>query len=179
MQHIFPGRGKKIFLPPTWLRAWCTVLYPPLCLLKFLNHEKDVTSTNVVSVCFPGCVHSDRSTPFVSRGTRSFLTTRGISSSTSTPYHPQWNNQCELSNQTIWRTTNLLLHSKHLSDEDWEAVLPEALHAVCSLVCLSTNETPHECFFRFFPQSHDWFRTPFMVTAPWTCTFAPPRSQQR
>ena len=27
---------------------------------------------------FPGCVHSDRGAPFVSRETRSFLTTRGI-----------------------------------------------------------------------------------------------------
>jgi len=30
-----------------------------------------------------------------------------------------------------------------------ETVLPEALHAVRSLVCLSTNETPHERFLRF------------------------------
>jgi len=28
-------------------------------------------------------------------------------------------------------------------------VLPEALHAVRSLVCLATNETPHEYYFRF------------------------------
>jgi len=28
-------------------------------------------------------------------------------------------------------------------------VLPEALHAVRSLVCLATNETPHEGLFRF------------------------------
>jgi len=91
---------------------------------------------------FPGCVHSDRGAPFVSRETRSFLTTR-------TPYHPQGNNQSERSNQTIWRTIKLLLQSKRLSEEDWEAVLPEALHAVRSLVCLSTNETPHERFLRF------------------------------
>jgi len=37
---------------------------------------------------FPGCVHSDRGAPFVSRETRSFLTIRGISFSTSAPYHP-------------------------------------------------------------------------------------------
>jgi len=37
---------------------------------------------------FPGCVHSDRGA-LLSRETISFLTTRGISFSTSTPYHPQ------------------------------------------------------------------------------------------
>ena len=98
---------------------------------------------------FPGCVHSNRGVPFVSRETRSFLATRGISFSTSTPYHPQGNSQCERSNQTIWRTTKLLLHTNRLSKELWETVLPETLHAVRSLVCLSTNETPHERFLRF------------------------------
>jgi len=102
---------------------------------------------------FSGCVHSDRGAPFASRETRSFLATRGISFSTSTPYHPQGNSRCERSNQTIWRTIKLLLHSKRLSEELWETVLPEALHAVRSLVCLSTNETPHERFLRFpFPR---------------------------
>jgi len=94
-------------------------------------------------------VHSDRGAPFVSRETRSFLATRGISFSTSTPYHPQGNSQCELSNQTIWRTIKLLLHSERLSADLWATVLPEAHHAVRSLVCLSTNETPHERFLRF------------------------------
>ena len=69
--------------------------------------------------------------------------------STSTPYYPQGNSQCERSNQTIWPTIKLLLHSKRLSEKDWEALLPEALHAVQSLVCLSTNETPHKRFLRF------------------------------
>ena len=38
---------------------------------------------------------------------------------------------------------------QNLHEEQWEGVLPEALHAVRSLVCLSTNETSHERFFRF------------------------------
>ena len=64
-------------------------------------------------------------------------------------YHPQGNSQCERSNQTIWLTIKLLLHSKRLSEEDWEAVLVEAPQAVRSLVCFSTYETPHERFLRF------------------------------
>jgi len=85
---------------------------------------------------FPGCVQRDRGVPFVFWETRSFLVTRGISFSTSTPYHPQGNSQCERSNQTIWRTIKLLLHSERLSEDLWETVQPEALHAVRSLVCL-------------------------------------------
>ena len=99
---------------------------------------------------FPGCVHSDKGAPFVCQETRSFLAIHGISISTSTPYHPQGNSLCERSNQTIWRTIKLLLHSARLSKDLWETVLPEALHAVRSLVCLSTlNETPNERFLRF------------------------------
>ena len=98
---------------------------------------------------FPGCVRSDRDAPFLSRETRFFLAIRGITFSTSTPYYPQGNSQCERSNQTIWRTIKLLLHSERLSEDLWETVLPEGLHAVRSLVCLSTNETPHERFLRF------------------------------
>ena len=59
---------------------------------------------------------------------------------------------CERSNQIIWRicwTIKLLLHSEHLSEDLCETVLPDALHAVRSLACPSTNETPHEPFLRF------------------------------
>jgi len=98
---------------------------------------------------FPCSIHSDRGASFVSRETLSFLTARGISFSTLSPYHPQGNGQCERINQTIWRTIKLILHGKNLHEGQWEGVLPEALHAVRSLVCLSTNETPHERFFRF------------------------------
>jgi len=98
---------------------------------------------------FPSCIHSDRGAPFVSRETRGFLTERGITFSTSTPYHPEGNSQCERMNQTMWRTIKLLLHGKRLPEERWESALLEALHVIGSLVCLSTNETPHERLFSF------------------------------
>jgi len=59
------------------------------------------------------------------------------------------NSQCERADQTVWRTVKLLLHDKILSEDWWEMVLSETLHAVRSLVCLATNETPHERLFRF------------------------------
>ena len=42
-----------------------------------------------------------------------------------------------------------MLHDKCLPEERWESVLLEALNVIHSLVCLSTNETPHEHLFRF------------------------------
>ena len=75
---------------------------------------------------FPCSIHSDCGVSFVSRETRSFLTARGISFSTSSPYHPQGNGQCERINQTIWRTIKFILHGKNLHEGQWESVLTEA-----------------------------------------------------
>ena len=36
-----------------------------------------------------------------------------------------------------------------MSEERWEDVLPESLHAIRSLVCLATNETPYDRMFKF------------------------------
>ena len=43
----------------------------------------------------------------------------------------------------------LILKTKQLPTSSWEAVLPKALHAVRSLLCTSTNATPHEWFLSF------------------------------
>ena len=43
----------------------------------------------------------------------------------------------------------LALRSKQLPTTHWESVLPEALHSIRSLLCVSTNCTPHERFFNF------------------------------
>ena len=50
-------------------------------------------------------------------------------------------------------TIKLKLHERWLSEERWEDVLPESLHAMLSLVCLATNETPHDCMFKFYRRS--------------------------
>ena len=117
---------------------------------------------------FPCCVHSDRGSSFVSEETRSFLSSRGISFSTSTAYHPTGNSQCERYNQTIWRTVKLLLHGRRLPEDKWEVVLAEALHAVRSLVCLSTNETPHERMFRFSRKALNGTALPSWLLTPGT-----------
>ena len=57
-------------------------------------------------------------------------------------------------NANVWirlfgELSSLFCIGRNLHEGLWESVLPEALHAVRSLVCLSTNETPHQRFFRF------------------------------
>ena len=98
---------------------------------------------------FPSYVHSDRGSSFMSHELKSYLRARGIASSRSTPYHPCSNGQCERCVQTVWRTVKLKLHERSLSEERWEDVLPESLHAIRSLMCLATNETPHDRMFKF------------------------------
>ena len=47
----------------------------------------------------------------------------------------------------------LLLRTHKQQISSWEAVLPEALHAVRSLLCTATNATPHERFLGFSRRS--------------------------
>ena len=93
---------------------------------------------------FPACIHSDRGSAFISKELKQYLNCRGIATTTSTPYHPTGNAQCQQINQTVWRKILLLLrmHKQQISSR--EAVLPEALLAVRSLLRTATNATPHE-----------------------------------
>ena len=95
---------------------------------------------------YPLYVHSNRGASFMSQELKRYLTERGIASNKTMPYHPTGNAQCERINQTIWRTVKLILRTCKESENCWEAVLPEALHAVRSLLRTATNATPHEHF---------------------------------
>ena len=98
---------------------------------------------------FPSYIHSDRGSSFMSHELKSYLRSRGIASGRSTSYHPCSKKQCQRCVQTVWRTIKLKLHELSLSEERWEDVLPESLHAIRSLLCLTTNETPHDRMFKF------------------------------
>ena len=50
-------------------------------------------------------------------------------------------------NSIIWKTVSLALRSKQLPPTHWEYVLEEALHSIRSLLCTTTNCTPHERMF--------------------------------
>ena len=72
-----------------------------------------------------------------------------MSSSRTTPYTPCGNSQCERYNGIIWNTVKLALESRGLPNTCWSQVLPDSLHSIRSLLCTSTNATPHERIFKF------------------------------
>lgn len=85
----------------------------------------------------------------MSEEVKHFLLRQGVSSSRTCPYNPRGNSQCERYNGIIWNTISLALEDQGLPIERWEEKLPEALHAIRSLLCTATNATPHERFFAF------------------------------
>ena len=97
----------------------------------------------------PAYVHSDRGTSFISSELKNFLLSHGVNTSRTTPYNPRGNSQCERYNGIIWNTILLALESRQLPISSWESVLPDALHSIRSLLCTSTNETPHERMFSY------------------------------
>jgi len=120
-------------------------------------------------VGFPSYVHSDRATAFMSKELKDYLHSRGIATSHFTTYHPTGNSQCEWCNQTVWKTVPLILKGRNLGPHLWELILPNALHAVRTLLCTATNAFPHERFFSFSRQSMlgrslpSWMITPGTV----------------
>ena len=95
------------------------------------------------------CVHSDRGAGFMAKEFKEYLTIRGISTSNSTPYHPIGYSQVERTNKTVWKTVQLMLTDQKLLQDAWQSILSEALHAVRSLLCTTTNATPHKRFLGF------------------------------
>ena len=43
----------------------------------------------------------------------------------------------------------LCLSSKNIGIRQWESVLPKSFHAIRSLLCTSTNQTPHERLYTY------------------------------
>ena len=97
----------------------------------------------------PNYIHSDRGPSFLSSEVKNFLISKGVASSRTTAYNPTGNGQVEKANLTIWKSITLSLKSKGLPTSRWQDVVPEVLHSTRSLLCTSTNETPHERFFNF------------------------------
>ena len=58
--------------------------------------------------------------------------------------------------------------SPRMAEENWQDVLQEALHAMRSLLCTATNETPHERMFHF-----QWRATYGTAMPTWLLTEGP------
>lgn len=94
------------------------------------------------------------------------LVSLGIACSRTTPYNPQGNGQVERLNGTLWKTIQLSLRSKRLDATDWERALPVALHSIRSLLCTSTNATPHERMFSHPRRSPNGVSLPAWLMVP-------------
>ena len=114
----------------------------------------------------PGYMHSDRGASFMSNELQNFLAEKGVARSRTTSYNPQGNGQVEKYNGVIWKAIVMSLKSKHLPIKYWQEVLPDVLRSIRSLLCTTTNETPHERFFSFSRRSSSgqsiptWFASP-------------------
>ena len=134
----------------------------------------DITSATVINcLCqlfaifgMPAYIHSDRGSSFMSAELKSFLVSKGIASSRSTAYNPRGNGQVERYNGIIWKAVSLALRSRDLPVENWEAVLPDALHSVRSLLSTATNETPHERLFQYQRRSTTGNSVPTWLSRP-------------
>ena len=96
-----------------------------------------------------GYIHSDNGPSLISDELRKHLVKNGIAYSNSTRYNPKGNGQVERYNKTIWKAIQLYLKNQNLDIKYWEHALPSALNSVRSLLCTSTNVTPHERLFSF------------------------------
>ena len=114
----------------------------------------------------PSFVHSDRGAAFMSDEVKQFLQGLGIVSSRTTPYNPRGNSQCERYNAIVWNTVGLALDGRGLPITAWPDVLPEALHAIRSLLCTATNATPHERMFAFERRSASGSSLPSWLLQP-------------
>ena len=122
---------------------------------------RDMTSTTITH-CFnhlfsifgmPDMVHNDRGTNFLSAETQNYLLSKNIATSNTSRYNPKCNGQVEKLNGTLWKAIQVTLHSRELKMSEWETVLPDALHSIRSLLCTTTNTTPHDRMFNFTRKS--------------------------
>ena len=122
---------------------------------------------SIFSLCgYPSYVHSDLGAAFLSEDVQKYLRDRGIAHSKTTPYHPTGNAQVERYNGVIWKSIELSLHTHSLPVVAWEKVLSKALHSVRSLLCTSSNATPHERFFNFQRRTGLGTSLPSWLTEP-------------
>ena len=139
----------------------------------------DMTSATVIKclsqlfVMFglPCYIHSDRGPSLISKELRTFLHSRGIATSITTPYHPQGNGQVERYNGVIWNAILLALKDRDAPTSCWEDVLMDALHSIRSLLCTATNCTPHERLFSHPRRTGLGVTLPSWLTTPGTLNY--------
>ena len=79
-----------------------------------------------------------------------FLRQHSIACSRTSVYNAPGNGECERCNGIA---VKLAIKSRKQDIPRWECVLPDALHSTRSLLCTTTNATPHERLFQFTRRS--------------------------
>ena len=102
----------------------------------------------------------------MSKELQDFLTSKGIAYSRTTSYNPQGNGQAERFNGTIWKAITAGLKSRGLPTQNWQSVLPDALHSIRSLLNVTTNATPHERLFTYNRRSSTGASVPSWLCQP-------------
>lgn len=102
----------------------------------------------------------------MSRELQEFLTSKGIAGSRTTSNNPQGNGQVERTNGTIWKAITAALKSRGLPIKYWQIVLHDALHSIRSLLCTTTNATPHERLFNYTRRSSTGTSVPSWLCGP-------------
>ena len=97
---------------------------------------------------------------------KSFLHEKGIATSRTTSYNPAGNGLVEKMNGTIWKAVTMALKSHQLPTKAWQEVLGDALNSIRSLLCTSTNCTPHERLFTYQRKSTSGTSVPSWMTTP-------------
>ena len=115
---------------------------------------------------YPGYIHSDNWKAFISKQMNDYLLEKCIATSRCTPYHPTGNSQVERMNGNIWAKVLLVLKTRNLPVTQWEGVIPLVMHNIRSLLCTSTNATPHELFFNFDRRSPNGKSLPAWLSHP-------------
>ena len=114
----------------------------------------------------PANIRSDRRPSFMSTDLKNFLHSRGIATSCTAPYNLEGNEQCERYNGTIWKTITLTIKHHKLPTTYWEAMIPDVLHSVRTLISVSTNCTIHEHLFQYQSRSVTGFNVPCWPSTP-------------
>ena len=116
----------------------------------------------------PAYIHStsNRATTFISQELLSYSQKCGVACSKTSVYNAPGNGQCECYNDSIWSAIKSALKSRCLDVCHFQPVLPDALHSVRSLLCTTTNETPHKQMFSFKRQSTFGMSVPTWLSSP-------------
>ena len=161
-------------LPTSSTNRYILTMVDEFSRFPFAFPCKDMRSATVIK-CFnqlfslfgmPSFIHNDQAPDFLSEEVKHYLHSRGIATSKTSRYNPRGNGQAERYNGTIWKSGTLALKSRNLPTSAWEVVLPDALHSIRSLLCTSTNCTPHECMFNYPRKSSAGSAVPTWLATP-------------